>query len=102
MDATIRRAWSTFDQIQARELCDLATDGRVVAPGSVRELAHADRPEALDPHQELEERSIQGDPRLREQLIIALRLIHERDQIDHGSVELADLPGIPCILHRFT
>lgn len=91
MDAAIGWAGSTFDQPQALELRDLAADGRVIAPGSVRELDHADRPEALDPHQQLKEGSIQGEARLREQRLIALRQVHDRDQIDHGSVELAEL-----------
>ncbi len=86
------------------ELCHLAADGRVVAPGSVRKLDHADRPEALDPHQQPKEGLIQGDACLREQRLIALRLVHERGQIDHGSVELAELAELfcnPCILHKF-
>ncbi|WP_437925174.1 hypothetical protein WMF37_40020 [Sorangium sp. So ce291] len=40
---------------------------------------------------------------LRKQRQIALRLIHERDHIDHGSVELAELLFYdPCILHKFS
>ena len=100
--AAVGRALAAGDEAEALELGHLTAHGRVVAPDAVGHIDDADRPEALDPHEQREERPIEPDPRRPDQHLVALRPIHHGDDVEKRAVKIAELAAYMCILHSFS
>src|ERR1700722_3773999 len=76
-DALVGFGGMTADKPETFKLCHLTADGRVIPPGQLGQLHHADRAMTLNSHEERKESAIQSNAGFLNKRRIALRPVHE-------------------------